>query len=304
VLRTVEVAPSRRLRRAVIGFFRTARPRQWLKNLLVFAAPAAGGVLDQRDVLVNAVVMFIAFSLGASGLYFVNDAVDVESDRLHPRKSQRPIASGVIGVQTGLLTGVVLCVLGGLIALLAVSPRAAGVLAIYLVLSLSYSFWLKHEAVLDIALVASGFLLRAIAGGVATDVELSRWFLLSVSFGSLFVVTGKRLAEFLKLGEDRSAHRRTLGTYTEASLRLIVGLAATSMVLTYCLWAFEDASRGEHPVLHQLTIAPFLIASLRYLVDVSAGEAGEPEEALLGDPVVLVAGATWVFLYLWAVYLT
>lgn len=284
------------------GLVRTARPRQWLKNGLVFAAPAAGGLLDDGVAMRHAVVTFVAFCLGASGLYFINDARDVEEDRLHPRKSRRPVAAGAVPVRLAAVLGVV-AVAGALaLAGLATNADTFLVLALYLGESILYTLWLKHEFVLDIALVATGFLLRAIAGGVATGANPSKWFLLAVSFGSLFVIAGKRLSEFVVLGEDRGDHRRALRGYSEQSLRSIVTMAATALLLTYCLWAFEQSEIAGHPILHQITIAPFLVAVLRYLVDVCAGNAGAPEEALLRDPVVLVSGTAWVALYLAAVY--
>ena len=284
------------------GLLRTARPRQWLKNGLVFAAPAAGGLLGHGAVVRPAIVTFVAFCLGASGLYFINDARDVEEDRRHPRKSQRPIAAGAVPVGLAAVIGMVAVALALALALLALNAKTCIVLAIYLVESILYTLWLKHEFVLDIALVATGFLLRAVAGGVATGADPSKWFLLAVSFGSLFVIAGKRLSEFVVLGEDREQHRRALRGYSEQSLRSIVTLAATALLLTYCLWAFEQSELAVHPILHQVTIAPFLVAVLRYLVDVCAGNAGAPEEALLRDPVVLLSGLTWGGLYLAAVY--
>jgi decaprenyl-phosphate phosphoribosyltransferase len=273
-----------------LGLVRTARPRQWTKNVLVLAAPLAAGVLLETTVLLAVAGTFVAFCLSASGVYLVNDALDVEADRAHSRKRHRPVASGVVPVPAALSTGAVLLVAGGLVGA-AVDPQVALVLVVYAVLQVAYCVWLKHQAVLDIAVVSSGFLLRAVAGAAAAEVPPSQWFLLVAAFGSLFMVAGKRYAE-LQQGESTGTTRRALAGYSASYLRFVWGMAASVVVLTYCLWAFEIA--GAPSAWATLSIAPFVLALLRYAVDIDSGGAGEPEEIVLGDRVLQCLGLVWL----------
>src|SRR6478736_613895 len=182
----------------VTGIIKAMRPRQWVKNLLVLAAPlfALGGnvTYDVREVFINVGLAFVAFSLAASSIYLVNDARDVEADRQHPTKRFRPIAAGVVPEWLAYVLAVVLGAASLAIAWL-VTPNLALVTAIYIGIQLAYCFGLKHQPVIDICIVSSGFLIRAIAGGVAAGVPLSQWFLLMMAFGSLFMAAGKRYAE-------------------------------------------------------------------------------------------------------------
>ena len=167
------------------------RPRQWAKNLLVLAAPLAAGQLLEPDVATATAAALVAFCLASSAVYAVNDVADVEADRIHPRKRFRPVAAGELSRRGALLLGVVLAALALAIAWLT-DDALVLLIAAYLVIQLAYAFWLKHEAVLDIAVVTVGFLMRAVAGGLAADLPISQWFLLVTGFGSLFVVAGKR----------------------------------------------------------------------------------------------------------------
>ncbi len=198
---------------------REMRPRQWSKNILVFAAPAAASVLGHWSVLWRVVAAFLIFCAVASGHYLINDVLDAEQDRHHPTKRDRPVASGELPVPVALGTGVGLIVVGLVGAALLGPWGFVLVVASYLALSVSYSLWLKRQPVIELAVVASGFVLRAVAGGVVAHVYLSTWFLVFTSFAALFVVTGKRYAEHARLGEDRGSHRSVLDEYTESFLR-------------------------------------------------------------------------------------
>jgi decaprenyl-phosphate phosphoribosyltransferase len=276
---------------------RTARPKQWTKNVLVFAAPAAAGVLDQRDALLKTLVAFIGFCLAASGTYFLNDANDAVADRLHPTKRLRPIAAGDLDVRTARIIAAVLVVL----ALLVTAPindfKLSGVIALYVVITLSYTMWLKYEPVIDLAAVAAGFVLRAIAGGVATSVPLSDWFLIVAGAGSLFIVTGKRHAEQVELGSDSFEHRRTLGEYSTAFLGYVRAVASGVMITAYCLWAFENAAATGDETWFRLSIVPFVIAVLRYALVIDQGGGGAPEEVVLSDRVLQIVGLIWLIFF-------
>src|SRR5690606_22812323 len=199
------------------GLVRAARPRQWLKNVLVLAAPTFAGVLGEPSAVLATALAFAAFCLAASGTYLINDARDAEADRAHPRKRHRPVAAGVVGVGTAVTVGIVALLASIGLAALVGSLALVGVLTAYVALTTSYSLWLKHIVILDLMGVAAGFVLRAVAGAAAVQVTLSSWFLIVATLGSLLIVAGKREAELHNSVLHRtegSASRATLGVYT------------------------------------------------------------------------------------------
>jgi decaprenyl-phosphate phosphoribosyltransferase len=280
---------------------RLARPKQWIKNVLVVAAPGAAGVLGQPKALFDTAIAFVCFCLAASGTYYLNDAVDAEADRQHPTKRLRPVAAGEVSVKTAVIGGVVLVV-----ASLALSFAARWQLVLvvggYLVLQALYSLWLKHEAVLDLACVAAGFVLRTIAGGVAVGVAISPWFLIVAGAASLFMVTGKRNAELIELGDGAVGHRRALGMYSRSFLGYVRAVASTVTVMAYCLWVVEKSATVGNEVWFELSIVPFVLAILRYALLLEQGQGGAPEELVLSDRVLLVLGALWAVFFAIAVH--
>ena len=287
--------------RALTGLIRTMRLRQWVKNVLVLAAPFASGDVFRLEVLSAAGIAFLAFSLAASGVYLVNDALDVEADRAHPTKRNRPIAAGLVSARLAIAVGVLLFVTAFGISFLA-SIELVLVTTVYIAVQISYCLWLKHQPVMDIAIVASGFLLRAIAGGAAAGIALSQWFLLAAAFGSLFMVAGKRYAE-IRLAERTGAKiRKSLESYTASYLRFVWTLSATVVIMTYGLWAFQlgEINDSRWPVI---SLVPFVLAVLRYAVDIDGGNGGEPEEIALSDRVLQVLGGALVLTLIAAIYL-
>jgi decaprenyl-phosphate phosphoribosyltransferase len=266
-----------------------------VKNLLVLAAPlaalGAGMRYDYAELLVKVAIAFVVFSLAASAVYLINDVRDVEADRAHPTKRFRPIAAGVVPEWMAYILAAVLG-LASLALAWMVTPNLALVMAIYIAIQLAYCFGLKHQAVIDLCIVSSGFLIRAIAGGVATSIPLSQWFLLVMAFGSLFMAAGKRYAE-LQLAERTGAKiRKSLEGYTGTYLRFVWTMSATAVVLCYGLFAFErDRSSGSW---FAVSMIPFTIAILRYAVDVDGGMAGEPEEIALRDRVLQLLALAWI----------
>jgi decaprenyl-phosphate phosphoribosyltransferase len=272
---------------------RGVRPRQWIKNLLVFTAPAASGSLLRPEILGQTLAAFGLFCLVSGGVYLLNDVRDAPLDRLHPTKRRRPVASGALPVPVAVAAGIVLLAGSVTAAALLTRPALAVVLGSYAVISLSYSLFLKNQPVIDLAAVASGFVLRAVAGGAATDIRLSQWFLLVAAFGALFMVAGKRYAELVALGEAAGT-RKTLGEYSASYLRFVWSLSAGVTCTAYCLWAFELLRSGATGVpWPTISIAPFVLALLRYAVDVDRGTAGAPEDIVLRDRVLLGLGVIW-----------
>jgi len=275
------------------ALLRGMRPTQWVKNLLVLAAPLAAGELFQASVAGPTLLAFIAFCLMSSAVYLINDSADLEADRLHPQKRFRPLAAGELSVKLALEWAVALSVGALLLGSLA-GWELAALLAGYLVLQVCYTLWLKHEPVLDISVVTAGFLIRAVAGGVAAGLPISQWFLLVAGFGSLFIVAGKRYSELDMMG-SAAGTRRSLVRYTGTYLRFVWGVAAGATVMSYGLWAFENSGVTAVP-WHTLSIAPFVMGLLRYAVDIDAGRASEPEEILWGDRVLQEIGLCWLVL--------
>ena len=281
------------------------RPVQWTKNLLVFMAPAAAGVLGHWHTTLRVVGAFLVFCVVASGTYLVNDVLDADSDRFHPTKRLRPVASGALRPGVALGTGVGLVAIG-IAAALAIGPWGfAVVVASYIGLSIAYSLRLKREPVVELAVVAAGFVLRAIAGGVVAQVHLSNWFLVFTSFAALFVVTGKRYAEHERLGDERGVHRSVLDEYTESYLRSILTIAASVTVATYCLWAFDRTgllAAGHHVVWIELTVVPLVLSVLHIFRLLDAGHGGEPEQLVLRDHVLQGYAGLWLVLIILGLY--
>lgn len=272
---------------------RAMRPRQWVKNVLVATAPLAGGRLLESAVLTRVGLAFVAFCLVSATVYLINDVRDVAEDRLHPRKRFRPIAAGELKPATALVLAAITGILGLGLGFVVAIPLGI-TLVIYLIIQVLYSAFLKHLPVVDLAVVASGFLLRAIAGGAATGVPLSQWFLLVAAFGSFFMVAGKRYSEMKALGGEAGT-RRSLTRYSESYLRFAWMLAAVMVLISYSLWAFENVGAKALGVpWTAISIAPFTLGLLQYALEVDAGNAGEPEEVVLHDHVLQAIGAIWL----------
>ncbi|MEF2977471.1 decaprenyl-phosphate phosphoribosyltransferase [Subtercola sp. YIM 133946] len=281
-------------------FIRALRPKQWAKNALLVLAPLAAGVLLQPGVPFEVIFGIVAFSLTSSGGYIVNDLLDIKSDRLHPKKRFRPIPSGEFPISIAWPTAIVLLVVPPGVSVLLGFYTFAAVLGAYVVIQISYCIWLKHQPVIDIVIVASGFVLRALAGAAIVGVPVTQWFLLVVSSGSLFMVAGKRYSEKVEsVGKEESHTRKTLNQYSLGYLRFVWTVAATLTMLSYALWAFDI--NGGTSVGSIASVFPFGTALLLYAFDIERGEAGAPEDVVLKDVRLLVCGAIWAALFLLSV---
>lgn len=278
------------------ALLRGARPRQWVKSVLVAAAPIATGELLRPRVLLATVVAAATFAAVSSGVYFLNDVADRDRDRQHPRKRLRPVASGALSVPVALAAGT-LCVLGGLGAALLLSGWAlVAVLAAYLVVTLGYSAGLKRVPVLELAVLAGGFVFRPLAGAAATHLAPSRWFLAVICTGALTLAAGKRYAEVRNLGVDAAVHRPALGAYSARGLRRLRSLSILASVGFYLGWAMSGPS-VDGRIWETLSALPLGFAMFRYAERNEAGE-GEAPELLFGrDGVLLAAGCAWLALF-------
>ncbi len=273
----------------------TIRPRQWLKNLLVIAAPVAAGALGHDDVPGHIIIAFVAFCLLASGIYAINDVRDATEDRLHPRKRHRPVAAGELDPRAAVVLGGLLMA-AGLGLCFAVAPLLGAVGAGYVAVTLTYSFVWRHVAVLDLLAIAGGFVLRAVAGGVAAPVTLSRWFLLVIAGAAVSVAAAKRYSELRRSDIPRELRRKVLRAYTPLALALILAAGALITLIAYCVWALQVPSVAGVP-WRPLTILPFLVCMLRYAVLVRRGLAEAPEDVLLTDRQLQLAAAVWLSLF-------
>lgn len=288
------------------GLLRTARPRQWVKNVLVLAAPFAAARLLTEPEAIRLAVVLALFTACAAAVYLINDARDADADRAHPVKCLRPVASGRVPVPVAYAVGGLLAVLAPATAAVTCNADTAGLLCGYVVMQLAYCLWLKHMLVVDLVVVTSGFLMRAMAGGLALGIGLSRWFLITSGFGALFMVAAKRYSELVLMSQQADgevgATRALLGSYTIGYLRFVWQLAAGVAVLAYCLWALETGrAPGSWLPWRQLSMIPFILAVLRYAVFADAGSAGEPEELMLRDRALLAIALAWGALYVLAV---
>jgi decaprenyl-phosphate phosphoribosyltransferase len=276
---------------------RACRPRQWSKNLLVLAAPCAAGVIDRPQVAGRVAGAFLVLCLISSATYLVNDVRDREQDRRHPRKRFRPVAAGELSALAALSIAAVLALVG-ITAATAITPGLGAVAVGYLALTASYSLWLRRVVVADIVVISAGFVLRAIAGGVATDIYLSRWFVIVTASCAIYLVAGKRYAE-LREHTGSGPVRATLRRYLLGSLRLTLLGAATVAGVAYTGWAF---TRPFHVVWFGLSIVPLVLWLGRYASLIGAGAGGAPEELILRDRTLLALTVAWSFLFLGGVY--
>ena len=274
----------------------TMRPKQWTKNVLLFAAPVAAGKIFDGNTLLKTLLAFLAFCLISSVGYIVNDMQDLERDRKNPKKSKRPLASGRI-TRTQAAYVLALCAVLGLVAASALTFSFQVVLLLYLVTTLSYSLGLKHQPVVELMVVALGFVFRAIAGGAATGTPISLWFLVVTSFGSLVVVVAKRLAEAESLADVDV--RPVIRDYPLPFLRFVLGVSAAVTLTGFSLWAF---SLPESRHFGQMSLLPLCLGLFRYVWLVEKGFGEVPEDLLLHDRVLLLSGLATSVLLLLSMY--
>lgn len=291
--------PGHHRRLSARPFLRALRPKQWAKNLLVLAAPLAAGVLLTSHALPREAVALVAFCLVASAGYLLNDVTDVAHDRAHPDKRHRPIASGALSPTAALIGAGVLALAGLSLSTLLGAPFLIAVTG-YVIVTVAYSLGLKRIAVVDLFLVASCYVLRAVAGGAAVHVPLSEWFLILTTSGALAVVSGKRAADLIARGD--AAADATRSEYTESFLRSVWLLAGGVALVSYCLWAFAVPHTIDGIAWSQVSIVPFALAFLRYIYVMDLGQAGAPEDVISHDRVIQVAVLVWAGVYAWGVY--
>jgi decaprenyl-phosphate phosphoribosyltransferase len=279
---------------------RTTRPRQWPKNLLVFAAPLAGATLGRDDGFGYAVLAAVAFGCASAAVYLVNDVVDAERDRLHPLKRYRPIASGALPRKHAVALAVVAACCAVAIGAAIGEPLLVATAAGYLCSSFLYSARLKHVPFVEMALVASGFLLRVLGGAAATHVRLSVWFLLVCSLGALGVAAAKRYTELTSLGADAARHRPVMRWYRPGSLRAVQVIVGVLMLATYLMWASGESAgmRGWH----MASAIPLALALGRFGALTARRTVRPVEDMITRDGPMLACEVAWLGLFCAGLY--
>ena len=283
-----------------LAVLREARPRQWLKNLLVFAAPLAGATMGRPDGLAYAIVAAVAFGCASAAVYFVNDVMDVERDRRHPVKCNRPIASGDLPVPDALCIAVILAVVAVGAGFAIGEPVVSAVTGGYLLTSSFYSLRGKHIPYVEMVLVASGFVLRVLAGAVATHVPPSPWFLAVCSLGALSVAVAKRYAELTSLGSGAVRHRPVTRFYSAGPIRVIQAVVAAAMVATYVMWATGEGAATRY--WHIASALPLALALARFAVLTGRRTVRPVEDLITRDGLMLACEAAWLALFIVGLY--
>jgi decaprenyl-phosphate phosphoribosyltransferase len=287
-------SPARWLRAVIV----TTRPRQWPKNLLVFAAPLAGASLGQR--FGYALVAMFAFGCASAAVYFVNDVADAGRDRRHPVKRNRPIASGALSERHAIVLAVLAALFAVGAGVVIREPLLVATASGYLCLSFLYSFKLKHVPFVEMLIVASGFVLRVLGGAAATHVKPSVWFLLVCSLGALGVTVSKRYTELTSLGADAVRHRPVLRRYRPDVLRIAQVLIGAGVLATYLMWALGEGSAARP--WHLASALPLIVALVRFGVLAGRRTVRPVEDLITRDAVMLACEAAWLVLFCVGLY--
>jgi 4-hydroxybenzoate polyprenyltransferase len=274
---------------------RSMRPTQWVKNTVIFAGVIFARHFERADDLLRVLAAFVIFCALASAVYLFNDIRDRNTDRAHPQKRDRPIAAGRVSVPTAGITAVILFV-AGVAAAWSLGVPFFTAAAAYVVLSTAYSIVLKHVAVLDVMIVASGFVIRAVAGAAAIPVAISPWLIVCTSLLALFLGFGKRRSELEALGGDATTHRAALAGYTLPLLDQLIAVTTASTVVAYALYTLAPDTHEKFGTNNLIWTLPFVMYGVfRYLYLIyGASKGGNPTRALLTDPPILVNGALWL----------
>ena len=278
----------------LLALLESTRPRQWIKNLLIFAALLFAKKLDDPVRVVHALLAFVLFCAVSGVVYLFNDMLDRERDRRHPVKSRRPLASGRLPMNVALpaTLGIFTIVIASSFSLSL--PFGAIVLA-YVLINLAYSLWLKEVVILDVMLVGLGFVLRALAGAVAIDVEISPWLILCTILLSLFLAFCKRRQELEMLVGEAGEHRVSLREYSVGFLDQMISIVTSSTVICYSFYTISPEVEQKLGTRHLFVTIPFVLYGIfRYLYLVhQRGEGGNPASALLTDRPLLICVALW-----------
>jgi 4-hydroxybenzoate polyprenyltransferase len=285
--------PAPRRRSLPLALLVALRPQQCVsKNALVFGALAFARRLTDPQAVLQATLAFVLFCAASGMVYLINDIMDVEQDRLHPRKRFRPIAAGELPVSLAWGAVAVLLVVTLVVAVL-LRPALAAIIAIYLAVQIAYSLGLKHQVILDVFIIAAGFVLRAVAGAVAIAVPISPWLYVLIGLGALFLGFAKRRAEIVLLNETAGQHRRVLEEYSATLLEEMIAIVTATTVMAYSLYTFSAENLPKNHAM--MATIPFVMYGLfRYLYLVyRKDEGGSPDQLLFTDRPLLACIVLW-----------
>ena len=279
----------------LVEIFKSLRPQQWIKNLFIFAPLIFSQNVLNRSLLLQTIEAFIAFCLVSSSHYVFNDLKDLEEDKLHPVKSRRPLASGRLKKPPAAAAVVVLGLAGVALALAINWYFFMAVLA-YFVLQVAYSLWLKHVVILDIFVIAAGFLIRVVAGGLAIQVDISNWLLICTILLSLFLAMGKRRHELVLLDRSAMSHRPILKEYNTYLLDQMIAVVTASTLLAYCLYTISEETVAKFGTTKLIYTIPFVLYGIfRYLYLIhQKAEGGSPEALIIKDKPLLIDTFLWI----------
>jgi 4-hydroxybenzoate polyprenyltransferase len=286
----------------ILHLLKLMRPHQWTKNLFVFTGLIFGHAWTDSSLLQAVILSAVAFSLMSSGVYIVNDIVDAESDRQHPKKKFRPIAAGNVAVALAASWALVLVIAAFVLAWL-VSNEVIILLLAYLILNAAYSAGLKQVAVLDVFLIATGFMLRILVGTEGVGIPPSQWLLLCGLMITLFLGFTKRRAEMMVAEESGMTTRKVLSQYDAGLLDTFIAITATSAVLAYSLYTVNPETISIHGTANLIYTVPFVAYGIfRYILRLHTHRRGEdPARELLTDPHIVVTVLSWVIVVLWLI---
>jgi len=279
----------------VIEILKSLRPQQWIKNFFIFAAIIFSQNIFNLPLLLKAVIAFIAFCVLSSSLYILNDLKDLEEDKRHPIKSKRPLASGRLKKSHAILSFVIISSLGFILAV-TLNRNFFIIALVYFILQIAYSFRLKHVVILDVFVIAAGFLIRVVAGGLAIEVSLSSWLLICTTLLALFLALGKRRHELVLLEEEASDHRPILEEYNPYFLDQLIAVVTASIVIAYCLYTIDAETVAKFGTTNLLYTVPFVFYGIfRYLYLIhQKSKGGSPETLILKDKPLLIDIFLWI----------
>ena len=280
----------------ITEYVRLARPKQWIKNLLVFAVPLASRDVFRLEIILHTVAAFIAFTLASASVYIWNDIRDAPSDRLNPIKASRPMARGAVSPGPAAVLSFILLVLSIGISLYVNEGKLLVIILSYLVIQVAYQFKLREFTLLDMCAVASGFVLRAIAGGFTSDIPISAWFLSVTASTAFMIVSAKRHSEFVSEKSDVKT-RLVLNEYSESYLRLLWSSSLMSSIIFYSMWSAEIWSAALDG-FSRLSVIPFILVLLRYAIFADRGQAESPEKIIWSDRQIQVYASLWILVFL------
>ncbi len=271
------------------ALIKTMRPRHWTKNGFVFFALVFDKQLFQPEPFIRTLAGFLLFCLISSAVYIFNDLADLEADRLHPEKRKRPLPSGQLPIPVAWVAGLILATVSIAGAWL-LAPAFGLVIVVYLLINLAYSRWLKHIPILDVLIVAAGFVLRVHAGTTLITVErFSPWLYVVTTLGSLYLGFGKRRAELALLNQEAGSHRKVLEGYTIPLLDQYITIVSAATILAYSLYTFSAPNLpANHSMMLTIPFITYIIFRYLYLIQVTH-DAGAPEEVLLSDRPLQIA---------------